>query len=179
MRLRFRGRAKVLASALAAALASGCSDGGVATNQGYAPIQPIAFSHAVHAGDRQIECLYCHAGAESSRHAGVPPASACMGCHAQVKADSPEVKKVAEAVGQDRPIEWIKVHRLPDHAYFNHSSHVVAGVKCQACHGPVETMVRVEQVERMTMGWCLECHRSTSGSTAPALPPSDCSACHR
>jgi hypothetical protein len=128
-----------------------------------------------------------------------------MNCHSQVKTDSPEIEKLANAVFEGRPIEWVKVHRLPDHAYFNHSNHVTAGVKCQDCHGPVEQMVRVEQVQPMTMGWCLDCHRKTladkpqaptgagtllaavrsaSGSTTPApdrqlQPPTDCSACHR
>ena len=167
-----------LAAGAALALAFAACSGGVGTQVGYAPEQPIAYSHATHAGDRQMDCLYCHFGAEQSRHAGVPPASVCMGCHAQVLKDAPEVQKIAAAVAQGKPIAWVKVHRLPDHAWFSHAAHSSAGLKCQGCHGPVETMVRVEQVAPMTMGWCLDCHRLTGKSEMPVTPPSDCSACH-
>lgn len=153
----------------------GCS---VGTQQGYAPVQPVAYSHALHAGEYQLDCRYCHFGAEKSRHAGVPPLSVCMNCHEKVKRDSPEVARVVQAVESGRPIEWVKVHRLPDHAFFSHASHVAAQVKCQTCHGPVETMVRVEQVETMNMGWCLDCHRRSSARDG-VTPPTDCSACHR
>lgn len=164
---------------LAATLAVGCS---VGSQQGYEPEQPIAFSHALHAGEYKIECLYCHSGAERSRHAGVPSPSVCMNCHSQVKKDSPEVLKVAQAITSGRPIEWVKVHRLPDFAYFNHSRHVTrGGVACQSCHGPVQTMARVKQVESMSMGWCLDCHRAVARDPANAgtlSPPTDCAACH-
>lgn len=152
------------------------------SQQGYAPVQPVAFSHALHAGEHKLDCRYCHFGAEKSRHAGVPPLEVCMNCHSQVKKDSPEVQKLASAFEAEQPIEWVKVHRLPDHAFFSHASHLSAQVKCQSCHGSVETMVRIEQVEPMTMGWCLECHRSMGKPPpeAPAsAPPTDCSACHR
>lgn len=188
-------------------LLAGCSP--VNNQQGYMPEQPIAFSHAVHAGHNEMDCQYCHTGAEKSRHAGVPPSSVCMNCHTHVKTDSPEIQKLAESVKSGKPIEWVRVHRLPDHAWFNHANHVTAGLKCQTCHGPVEQMVRVEQVETMTMGWCLDCHRKTvaekqvvpfssqpregellavtSGQALPApakterllTPPTDCSGCHR
>ncbi len=167
---------------MASTLALTACNVAVGSQQGYEPVQPVAFSHAQHAGEFKIDCLYCHFGAERSRHAGVPPVQVCMNCHTQVKKDAPEVQKLSTAMDAGTPIQWVKVHRLPDHAYLNHSSHVAAGLKCQQCHGPVETMVRVQQVETMAMGWCLDCHRTTA--TAPdnwkkLAPPTDCSACHR
>ncbi len=169
--------------------------------QGYEPAQPIAFSHRLHAGELQVSCLYCHSGAERSRHAGVPAANVCMNCHRFVTAPmgavraedelakkenraprlivSPEIQKLYNAVGFDpaaalakapagqlsttsvqRPIAWIKVDNLPDFVYFDHRPHVNAGVACQTCHGPVETMERVRQVQDLSMGWCVNCHRS-------------------
>ena len=194
-------RATIFVLAIAALASSGCP-GKLGGQQGYAPVQPIAFSHALHAGLYQLDCQYCHAGAERSRHAGVPSASVCLNCHSQVKIDSPEIRKVTALVHDDRPIPWEKVHRLPDFAFFSHASHVGAGLSCQGCHGTVEQMVRVEQSETMTMGWCLRCHRATrdeqreaptplatlamnqlTGQAAvPArhlAPPTDCSGCHR
>jgi hypothetical protein len=128
-------------------------------NQGYEPNQPIAFPHRVHAGDNRIPCLYCHYGARTSRHAGIPPASVCMNCHTLLEKQTVEIEKLKEAVQEQRPIEWIKIHNLPDFVYFNHSQHVLSGVACQRCHGPVERMDRVRQVAPLTMGWCLDCHR--------------------
>ena len=168
--------------ALAASLVAACSDTSLGTQQGYQPVQPIAFSHATHAGEYKMDCRYCHFAAEKSRHAGIPPVNVCMNCHSKVKTESPEIQKVISAWQTKKPIEWIKVHRLPDYAYFNHANHVNAKVACQTCHGPVETMVRVEQVETMTMGWCLDCHRKTAADPANAgklSPPTDCAACHR
>ena len=151
------------------------------TRQGYEPTQPIAYSHALHAGERKIDCQYCHFGAEKSRHAGVPPTSVCVGCHKQILPNSPEVKKIAAAYESGKSIEWVKVHRLADFVYFNHARHVAANVACQTCHGPVETMTRVRQVETMSMGWCLTCHRDP-GAQVPngesLSPPTDCAACH-
>ncbi len=158
---------------------------------GYEPTQPIAFSHRLHAGELQVSCLYCHSGAERSRHAGIPPANVCMNCHrfvtttmGAVRAEdelakkenraprrivSPEIQKLynALALGPDlkpdgrtpTPIRWVKVHNLPDFVYFDHRPHVNAGVTCQTCHGPVETMERVRQVQDLSMGWCVNCHR--------------------
>ena len=131
----------------------------VGINQGYKPFQPIAFSHRLHAGDNKIPCLYCHYAARTSRHAGIPPASVCMNCHAILEKQTVEIEKLKESVQQQRPIRWVKVHNLPDFVYFNHSQHVLSGVACQRCHGPVERMDRVEQFAPLTMGWCLECHR--------------------
>ncbi|MEK6608679.1 MAG: cytochrome c3 family protein [Myxococcota bacterium] len=162
---------------LPALAAAGCTVGG--GTPGYEPPQPIAFSHAQHAGELQIDCLHCHFGAETSRHAGVPPANVCMNCHTQAKKDSPEIAKLRDAISSGRPIQWVKVHSLPDFAYFNHARHVGAGVACASCHGAVETMVRVRQEPAMTMGWCLDCHRTTAqAATARLDPPRDCAACH-
>jgi len=149
---------RLVRAALAAAavlLAAGCEP----TNQGYSPNQPVVYSHAVHAGALKIPCQYCHYGAERGPHAGIPPASICMNCHGQVLKDHPEVVKVKKALAEGRAIEWVRIHRLPDFAYFNHSIHVKKGVACQTCHGPVETMGRVTQASSLTMGWCLDCHR--------------------
>ena len=131
----------------------------IGIHQGYSPQQPIAFPHKVHAGDNKVPCLYCHSAARTSRHAGIPPASVCMNCHNILEKQTVEIEKLKEAVQQQRPIQWVKVHNLPDFVYFNHSQHVVSGVACQSCHGPVETMDRVKQVSPLTMGWCLQCHR--------------------
>ncbi len=163
------------------------------TNQGYQPEQPVAYSHAVHAGGQSIPCTYCHVGAERGRHAGIPPASVCMNCHTKVQPDSEEVQKVVRAIELRDPIEWYRVHKLPDHAYFDHSAHVVTGeVECQTCHGPVEAMGLVRQEEPLTMGWCLDCHREQDPpspdaasdplpGSAPAVGANliDCSTCHR
>jgi hypothetical protein len=164
----------------------------IGVHQGYAPTQPIAFPHKVHAGDNKIPCLYCHSGARTSRHAGIPAASVCMNCHSMLEKQTTEIEKVKEAVQLDRPIAWVKVHNLPDFVYFNHSQHVQSGVACQRCHGPVENMDRIEQVSPLTMGWCLTCHREHaklptssferaalrfSGPQQPA-PELDCVACH-
>lgn len=160
-------------------LAAGCDVAG--SQQGYEPAQPLAFSHALHAGEYQIDCLYCHSGAERSRHAGIPAVSTCMNCHAEVKKDAPDIQRLAAAVAEGKPLSWVKVHRFPDFAYFSHASHLVAGGQtCQTCHGPVETMVRVRQVATMTMGWCLGCHRRAPRASGGKLaPPMDCVACHR
>jgi hypothetical protein len=181
--------------------------------QGYEPAQPIAFSHRLHAGEMQIACLYCHYGAERSRHAGIPAASVCMNCHrfvaarlgavraeearAQEAGRRPgpvllgEIGKLYAALGLDgslrpdragpHPIAWIRVHALPDFVAFDHRPHLAAGVECQRCHGPVETMERVRQEAPLTMGWCVNCHRQASregvaGRTVNA--PIDCATCH-
>lgn len=129
------------------------------TNRGYTPAQPIAYSHAVHAGAMKVPCLYCHYGAERGRYAGIPSAQICMNCHTQVQKDNPEIAKVKRALAEGKPIEWVRIHRLPDFATFDHSIHVKRGVACQTCHGPIETEGRVTQQAPLTMGWCLDCHR--------------------
>jgi hypothetical protein len=161
--------------------------------QGYAPTQPIAFSHKLHAGDNQISCLYCHSAADKSSVASIPAASTCMNCHSQIRKDSPEVQKIAEAVTNNQPIEWLRIHDLPDHVRFNHSRHVIAGIKCQQCHGAVETMDRVSQQENLSMGMCVSCHRThrevtldengspvISREVTPKrlMASTDCSVCH-
>ena len=132
------------------------------SNQGYAPAQPIPFSHKIHAGDNKIPCQYCHSDVEKSRHASIPSTAVCMNCHKVVKTDSPLIKQVAAAWNEHRAIEWVRIHELPDFVYFPHKRHVGAGVSCQTCHGPIETMDRVYQYGALTMGWCMECHRGRS-----------------
>jgi hypothetical protein len=150
----------------------------VGVHQGYAPAQPIAFSHKLHAGDAHVPCLYCHFGARTSRHAGIPPSGVCMNCHALLQKQSEDIEKLKELVAERRPTTWVKVHNLPDFVYFNHSQHLLGGVECQACHGHVERMTRVEQQSPLTMGWCLDCHRSRSGDPNAPAANLDCGKCH-
>ncbi len=162
----------------------------IGVDQGYQPIQPIAFSHKIHAGDNKIDCQYCHSSAKHSKTSGIPPVSLCMNCHKNISevaedttieldgvtlgktALDKEIQKVYDANGWDpntlkftgntKPVKWVRVHNLPDFVYYNHSQHVtVAGVKCQKCHGPVEEMDEVYQYSPLTMGWCLDCHKET------------------
>ncbi len=151
----------------------------IGIHQGYAPAQPIAFPHKVHAGDNKIACLYCHYAARTSRHAGIPPASVCMNCHLMLEKQTAAIEKLKEAVQQQRPIVWVKVHNLPDFVYFNHSQHVLSGVACQRCHGPVETMERIEQVAPLTMGWCLQCHREHAGIPTAEFQRASLSLAHK
>ncbi len=134
----------------------------VGVQQGYAPTQPIAFSHALHAGEYQIDCNYCHTGVRKSKNANIPSANICMNCHSSIQTESPEIKKIYAALENNEPIEWVRVHNIPDLAYFNHAQHVAVGeVECQTCHGPVEEMEVVRQHASLTMGWCINCHRET------------------
>jgi hypothetical protein len=140
----------------------------IGIQQDYSPTQPIAYSHKVHAGDYQIECEYCHTGAATSRQANIPSANVCMNCHSAIVkiigADGPseEIQKIYDAVENNKPIEWVRVHNLPDFAYFNHAQHFKVGnIECQDCHGPIETMEVVRQHSTLTMGWCIDCHRET------------------
>ncbi|MFZ1808750.1 MAG: c-type cytochrome [Cyclobacteriaceae bacterium] len=142
----------------------------VGVQQGYAPKQPIAFSHKVHAGQYEIDCQYCHTGASIGRSANIPSPNICMNCHTQIRngtnTGESEIAKIVAAVETNRPIEWVRIHNLPDLAYFNHSQHVnVAGVECQTCHGPIEEMDVVKQYSLLTMGWCIDCHRKTDLNT--------------
>jgi hypothetical protein len=155
--------------------------------RGYQPVQPIAFSHRVHAGDNKIPCQYCHTGAERGPNAGVPAASTCMNCHKHILKDAPEIQKIKTALARNKPIEWIRVHKLPDYTVFDHSRHVNTFVACQVCHGPIETMDRVAQFSSLNMGFCVNCHRAENGRvavdsvTATTIRRStsiDCASCH-
>ena len=162
---------------------------GLGRNKGYQPEQPIYYSHKVHAGVNQVSCLYCHGGAYEGRHANVPSVNICMNCHMQIneysstseklyREDGTEVNGTAEIQkiyaaagwdsktkkysGKEKPIEWVKIHNLPDHVYFNHSQHTRAGkVQCQTCHGPIQEMPEVKQFADLSMGWCINCHRES------------------
>jgi predicted CXXCH cytochrome family protein len=136
--------------------------------------QPVRFDHRHHVLDAAIGCLYCHKGAETEKRAGVPGTAVCMGCHAQVWRDSPELEPLRRSWLSHEPIRWNRIHRLPDFVFFDHSTHTSAGVTCVSCHGHVELMAQVEQVSPLTMGWCLECHRSRTGERF-----THCSVCHR
>ena len=139
---------------------------GIGIQQGYKPSQPINFSHKIHAGDNQIDCNYCHTGVRKAKHANIPSPNICMNCHSAVKTESPEIKKIYKAVESNQPIEWVRIHNLPDFVYFNHAQHVkVGGLECQTCHGPIEEMDVVEQHADLTMGWCVNCHRETPLNT--------------
>ncbi len=140
--------------------------------QDYAPEQPIAFSHKIHAGKNNIDCKYCHFGAEKSKNAGIPPMNVCMNCHEAVQkypkkvyngnTGTEEIQKLLNHWENKEPIKWTKVHNLPDFVYFNHSQHVkVAGIECQQCHGKVQEMDVVQQKKSLSMGWCIDCHRTT------------------
>lgn len=142
----------------------------IGVQQGYAPKQPIAFSHKVHAGEYEIDCQYCHTGAIKGRSANIPSPNICMNCHTQIRSGTntgeTEIAKIVSAIETNRPIEWVRVHNLPDLAYFNHSQHVnVGGIECQTCHGPIEEMDVVKQYSLLTMGWCIDCHRTTDLNT--------------
>ena len=183
-------------------------------HQGFEPVQPIAYSHRLHAGELQIPCLYCHSGAEKSRHAGIPSASTCMNCHqfisaprTEVRAEeelakkegrepvrvvSDELRKLYDALALNdelkrdpnrlqTPIQWVRIHKVPDFVAFDHRPHVNAGLECQKCHGTIESMERVRQFETLEMGWCLDCHRGHDGTLIEGQPvdaSSDCAACH-
>jgi cytochrome c2 len=147
------------------------------TDKGYNPEQPIKFSHKIHAGDNEIACQYCHNTVEKSRHAGIPSVNVCMNCHKGIQegptTGKTEIAKIYTAAGFDpstgkydesksNPLNWLKVHNLPDHVYFNHSQHVVVGkIDCAKCHGDVKAMTTVEQKAPLTMRWCVDCHRTT------------------
>lgn len=134
-------------------------------SQGYSPLQPVKFSHAVHAGQNKTDCIYCHSFVRRSKTAGFPPENVCMNCHLMVRTGTrsgvTEIAKVISAYENLKPIEWIKVHNLPDHVFFSHAQHVSAGgVACQECHGKVEEMNVIRQVKDLSMGWCINCHRT-------------------
>lgn len=181
-------------------------------HKGYEPVQPLPYSHRLHAGELGIDCRYCHFGSEHSRNAGVPPMNTCMNCHQFITAPIGEIRAEEERAAEegrtprrvvsppleqlydvlalddnlqplpDREagvIEWVRVHRLPDYVYFDHRAH--ASLDCQDCHGQVQTMERVRQVEDLSMGWCVNCHRDMNSKVTPGRPntaPVDCMGCH-
>ena len=163
----------------------------VGVDQGYQPVQPIAFSHKIHAGENKVDCQYCHSSAKHSKHSGIPSVNVCMNCHKNIAEVAEgteveyngvilrkneldkEIQKIYDAAGWDaenleytgetKPIKWIRIHNLPDHVNFVHAQHVtVAGVDCKQCHGPVEEMDEMYQYSPLTMGWCIDCHRETN-----------------
>lgn len=176
------------------------------TDVGYRPEQPVAYSHKLHAGELGIDCRYCHNTVEKTAHAAIPPAATCMNCHELVKTESPRLQLVRESFTTGNAIPWVRVHQLPDYAYFNHSPHVAAGVGCATCHGRVDQMPVVEMKQPLSMGWCLDCHRDPLPNLRPldqvtnmnwnaeetpydadrdanrkrkVNPPTHCSGCHR
>ncbi|MCY4321774.1 MAG: cytochrome c3 family protein [Bdellovibrionaceae bacterium] len=156
-------------------------------NDGYEPDQPIPFSHKLHSGQYKIDCRYCHAGVDVSRHSSLPSLNVCMNCHRLVKTDSPWIKKITEAYNENKPIAWQKVHLLPDHVKFSHFHHIKAGKDCATCHGPVENMEVVSQYKNLSMGWCVNCHRQSPDDKkllkdlkkeGHSQAPINCSTCH-
>jgi len=176
------------------------------TDVGYEPVQPVPYSHKLHAGELGIDCRYCHNTVERTAHAMVPPTATCMNCHTNIYPDSPKLIPVRESYATGMPVRWIRVHDLPDYVYFNHSAHVRRGVGCVECHDRVDKMEVVYQAQELSMGWCLDCHRDPDSHLRPvdqvtnmawepaedrrelgarlreqyAIHPSeDCSTCHR
>lgn len=134
---------------------------------GHMPKQPVPYSHAVHAGQLGMDCRYCHTTVEQAGFAAIPPTQTCMGCHKQVRAESPKLLPVRESYGSGNPVPWVKVHDLPDFVYFNHSAHVTRGVGCVECHGRVDQMEEVYQAKPLSMAFCLECHRNPDARLRP------------
>lgn len=175
------------------------------TDVGYRPQQPVKFSHKLHASDLGMDCRYCHYNVEISPVANIPPTQVCMNCHKIIGTDNEKLLPVRESWANSKPIPWVRVHRVPDFAYFNHAAHLRAGVGCISCHGNVADMAVVEQKKPLSMGWCLDCHRNPTMNLRPAdevtnmnwlpsdqgqfakkvmeekkiSPPVDCSGCHR
>ena len=173
---------------------------------GYSPEQPVAFSHALHAGELGMDCRYCHTTVENAAFAAVPPSATCMNCHKNIAPESRKLLQVRETFASGDAVPWVKVHNLPDYVYFDHSAHVTRGVSCVTCHGRVDQMEQVYHAKPLTMAWCLECHRNpdphlrppefvtdldwvpeqdaveTGRSVREELninPPVSCSTCHR
>lgn len=136
------------------------------------PKQPIAFTHPAHVLKVGMECTFCHAGANKARQAGIPSVETCMNCHRSIKTESPEIKKLAGYFQRKEPIPWVKVHNLKPFVVFTHKRHIKRGIPCSACHGEVQTMLPVRQVRSLSMGFCVECHKSYGA-------PLDCLTCHK
>lgn len=137
------------------------------TDVGYQPEQPVPFSHKLHAGSLGMDCRYCHNTVERAARAAIPPTETCMNCHRIVKQDSPKLEVVRNSAETGEPIPWVRVHQLPDYAYFDHSIHLAASVGCVSCHGRVDQMEKVTLSQSLSMGWCLECHRDPSPHLRP------------
>jgi hypothetical protein len=152
-------------------------------HQGYQPVQPIAYSHRLHAGQLAIDCQYCHTGADQGRHATVPSLSTCMKCHETVKGTSEtgkaEIARFTDAFRGGKPTRWVRVHNLPDFVHFDHSAHVSSRIACQTCHGNVQDMAVVAHTSDLSMGWCVNCHRTQNAANPSLKAPTDCDACHR
>jgi len=134
---------------------------------GYQPVQPVHFQHDIHVGQLGLDCRYCHSYVEVSGHSNVPTTQTCMNCHSQVQKDNPKLQPVRDSWASGQPIEWVKIHNVPDYAYFNHSAHVNRGVSCVMCHGQVNEMDVVYQAKSQSMGWCLQCHRNPQDYIRP------------
>ncbi len=136
-------------------------------NVGYAPVQPVPYSHALHVGELGLDCRYCHTTVEDASFAAIPPTQTCMNCHSGIRSDSSRLEAVFKSNETGEPVQWVKVHDLPDYVYFNHSAHVNKGVSCVSCHGRVDKMAVVQQVKPLSMGWCLDCHRAPEKHLRP------------
>ncbi len=176
------------------------------TDTGYQPRQPVRYSHALHAGELGIDCRYCHNTVEQAAQASIPPTQTCMNCHKQIRPESDKLLPIRESYASGMPVEWVRIHDLPDYAFFNHSAHVTRGIGCDSCHGRVDKMEEVYQVHTLSMAWCLDCHRNPENHLRPLEtvtqldwqpaedritlgqelrrknninPSTDCSTCHR
>jgi len=163
-----------LALGLGAALAGGAVAAGVTiyltpkyTRAGYQPVQPVPFSHQIHAGQLGLDCRYCHNGVEKSWFANIPGASTCMNCHNQVLKDDPRLKIVRDSAETGQPIAWVQIHKVPDYVYFNHEVHVRRGMGCDACHGRIDQMDEVRHDKSFSMSFCLDCHRDPAANIRP------------
>lgn len=165
------------------------------SNVGYSPAQPIPFSHKLHAGIHHIPCQYCHAGVERASQSPIPGLNVCMGCHSVVSNNKPLIQEIAKAYNGNQPFHWVRIYNLPEFVKFRHSPHVDAGIACQTCHGPVESMDQVVQTHQFAMGECVNCHRQNNFLPPPAEQahrdfllsafrgqhvnaPTDCNTCH-
>jgi menaquinone reductase, multiheme cytochrome c subunit len=147
-------------------------------NPGFSPEQPVPFSHKIHAGQLKMDCRYCHTSVDKGAHASVPPTQTCINCHSPlgetgapalsaVRSGSEKLKAVHQSWETDKSVPWVRIHRLPDFVFFNHSAHVNKGVSCVVCHGRIDTMDRVYQARELSMAWCLECHRNPEANLRP------------
>lgn len=137
------------------------------TRVGYEPVQPVPFSHAIHAGQLNIDCRYCHTAVELSSSAGVPPTSTCMTCHSQIGTEKPSLELVRRSYDSGEPIPWIRIHQAPDYVYFNHSAHINRGIACLQCHGDIPQMEVVYHAQPLSMSFCLDCHREPERFIGP------------